>query len=131
MSCVFCTDVHAAGELVFEDARTWVVVHPDWSPRGHVMVVSKQHVENASALEEEHWQHLASVWHRVEKVVLAATGAERAVMLKLGIQTPHLHLHLYPVAQSATRTEVFAAIEGRSGEPADPSFVATLRELFT
>jgi diadenosine tetraphosphate (Ap4A) HIT family hydrolase len=129
--CTFCTDPLAAGELVFEDERVWVLLHPDWSPRGHAMVVAKRHVENASDLDEEEWLHLARVWHRAERVLLQATGAARAVILKLGIMTPHLHVHIYPVSAEATRDEVFAAIDGKISEPRDETFVSDMRKALT
>ena len=131
MSCAFCTDVHSTGELVFEDPHTLVVIHPDWSPRGHVMVVSKRHVENASSLTKDEWLHVAAVWHRVERALLALTGAQRAVMMKLGIQTPHLHLHLYPTHQDAARDDVFEAIDGKRPDPHDGAFVTSLRDALT
>jgi diadenosine tetraphosphate (Ap4A) HIT family hydrolase len=127
MTCAFCTDLHAAGELVFENERSWVLLHPDWSPRGHAMVVAKRHVENASDLDEEEWLHLARVWHRAERVLLDAAGAERAIIVKLGIMTPHLHVHIYPMAAQATRDEVFAAIDGGRGAARDEGFVAIVR----
>ena len=40
-------------------------------------------------------------------------GAERVMVMKLGIQTPHLHIHLFPFREETTREEVFAAFEGR------------------
>ena len=106
MPCVFCTDPHSAGALIWEDERVWVMLHPDRSPRGHTMVIAKRHVENASDLDEEQWLHLARVWHRAERVLLELTGAERAMILKLGIATPHLHVHIYPMSARATRDEV-------------------------
>ncbi|HYI09903.1 MAG TPA: HIT family protein [Thermoanaerobaculia bacterium] len=127
MACVFCTDAATAGDLVYEDEHAFVLLHPDWSPRGHAMVVAKAHVENVSGLEEEAWLHLARVWHRAETVLLEATGAERAMVLKLGIQTPHLHVHIYPVSAAASRDEVFAAFDGKSGEPCDEAFVREVR----
>jgi diadenosine tetraphosphate (Ap4A) HIT family hydrolase len=127
MNCVFCTDVTAAGEVLYEDGQTWVLLHPDWSPRGHAMVVAKEHVENASALDEAAWLHVARVWHRAERVLLEAAGAERAIVLKLGIQTPHLHVHIYPVAATATREEVFAAFDGKLAAGRDERFVDTMR----
>jgi len=127
VACTFCADPLSAGELVFEDDRVWVLLHPDWSPRGHAMVVAKRHVENASALEEDEWLHLARVWHRAECVLLDATGAERAIILKLGIMTPHLHVHIYPMSAIATRTDVFAAIEGKASESRNETFVGTIR----
>lgn len=131
MSCAFCTDLQSTGELVFEDANTFVIVHPDWSPRGHVMVVAKRHVENVSSLEEDEWLHVAAVWYRVERVLLALTGAHRAIVMKLGIQTPHLHLHLYPAHHEATRDDVFEAIDGQRAEMHDVSFVTALRQALT
>ena len=122
MGCVFCTDATRAGEVVFEDDRTWVVLHPDWSVLGHAMVVAKAHVENASDLDEGEWLRLARVWHRAERVLVELTGAERVVVMKLGLATPHLHVHLYPVAASASREEVFAAIEGRTSVARDDGF---------
>jgi diadenosine tetraphosphate (Ap4A) HIT family hydrolase len=127
VSCVFCNDLATAGELLFEDERTWVLLHPDWSPRGHAMVVAKAHVENASGLDEEEWLHVARVFRDIERVLLDATQMQRAIVLKLGIMTPHLHLHVYPVSAGATREEVFAMIEGKRAEPRDEGLVERLR----
>ncbi len=131
MACTFCADPLSAGELLFEDDRVWVLLHPDWSPRGHAMVVAKRHVENASALDEDEWLHLARVWHRAERVLLEATGAERAIILKLGIMTPHLHVHIYPMSATATREDVFATIDGKASEPHDETFVTDVRKALT
>lgn len=104
MNCVFCTDVTQAGELRAEDEHTWVVRHP----QGQTMIVAKRHVQNASELSEEEWLHFAGVWHRVEK----AMNAERVMVMKLGLQTPHLHVHLFPFDGDVTREEVLAAFAG-------------------
>lgn len=87
------------------------------------MVVAKRHIENASDLDEEEWLHLARVWHRAERVLLAATGADRAIIFKLGILTPHLHVHIYPMSAQATREDVFDAFDGKKGEAKDERFV--------
>jgi diadenosine tetraphosphate (Ap4A) HIT family hydrolase len=131
MACVFCTDLHSAGELMTEDEWSWVLLHPDWSPRGHAMVVAKRHAENASSLDEEEWLQLARTFRKAERVILEATGKERAIVMKLGIHTPHLHLHLYPMSASANRDEVFAAIDGQRSEPRDEAFVAECRSRLT
>lgn len=127
MSCIFCTDPVRIGEIVFEDRCVLVILHKDWSPRGHAMVVAKQHIENASDLDAGHWAHLTAVWHRAERVLLEATGAERAVIFKLGILTPHLHVHIYPVSSSADRAEVFAMFDGQRREARDAAFVEGVR----
>jgi len=123
MNCVFCTDPSRPGDVVFEDEHTWVVLHEDWSPRGHAMVVAKRHVDNASDLDESEWLHLSRVWHRAERAILEITGMQRAMILKLGIQTPHLHVHIYPVSASASREDVFAAFDGKTRDERDQEFV--------
>ncbi|HYO78135.1 MAG TPA: HIT domain-containing protein, partial [Thermoanaerobaculia bacterium] len=108
-----------------------VILHPDWSPRGHAMVVAKRHAENASALDEETWLHVARVFRRTEQILLDLTQTQRAIVMKLGIMTPHLHLHIYPMSERATREEVFEAIDGKRGETRDEEFVTACRSRLT
>ena len=110
MPCVFCTNPSEAGTLLAEDERTWTVLHP----AGQVMIVAKRHVENVSDLDVEEWLQVARVWHGAERELREATGAVRVIVMKLGIQTPHLHVHLYPFDAQATREEVFAVIDGKA-----------------
>jgi diadenosine tetraphosphate (Ap4A) HIT family hydrolase len=129
MTCALCEE--PAGDIVFEDEWTRVILHEDGSPRGHAMIVSRQHVENASDLDEEELVHLTRVWHRAERALLEATGAERAIILKLGILTPHLHIHIYPVGSAATRDEVFAAIDGKVRTERDERFVEKVKRALS
>src|SRR5437016_8334901 len=81
MACVFCTDVRRAGEVLAEDDRLWIVLHADWAVRGHTMVIWKKHVENVADLTVDEFVHFAVEYHRAERAILAATGADRAVIL--------------------------------------------------
>jgi diadenosine tetraphosphate (Ap4A) HIT family hydrolase len=109
MPCVFCTAPTQAGEILVEDDHSWIIHHP----QGQWMVVAKRHVENVSDLDEDEWLHLARMWHRAERRLREETKAERVMVMKLGIQTPHLHIHLFPFGADATREDVFAAFDGR------------------
>ena len=97
--------------------------------RGHAMVVWKTHVENVSDLSLEDAAHLSQVHHAAEKALLAATGTDRAVLLKLGIATPHLHLHIYPVSAALDRAAVMAIIDARTRVTRDEAFVEHVRSL--
>jgi diadenosine tetraphosphate (Ap4A) HIT family hydrolase len=123
--CFFCDGVH---DEFYGDDRCFVMLHEDWAVRGHAMVVWRGHVENISDLAGADAAHFLRVYGAAEHALLATTGAERAIILKLGIQTPHLHLHIYPVPATASRAEVMAAIEGKTREKVDPAFVASLRQ---
>lgn len=127
MSCVFCTDPSRAGAIVYEDGAAWVILHDDWSPRGHAMVVAKRHVENAASLGDDELATLTRVWQRAERVLLEETGADRAMLLKLGIATPHFHLHIYPATAGDDRAEVFAMFDGLRGVAHDEAFIARIR----
>ncbi len=129
MPCIFCTDVKAAGEIVFENDDAWVLLHPDSAVAGHAMVVAKRHVENVSDLPPDAFARFANVQHSAERALLKVTGAERAILLKLGIQTPHLHMHIYPVRRDATRQEVMDAIDGKVREERPADFAARLTGL--
>jgi diadenosine tetraphosphate (Ap4A) HIT family hydrolase len=128
MTCVFCNYPRAAGELLFEDDRALVILHNDWAVRGHAMVIWKAHVENVADLTIDEYVHFAAVHHRAERALLAATGADRAILLKLGIATPHLHLHIYPVSGSLDRAAVMEIIDARVRDAFDQSLIDELRE---
>ena len=128
MTCVFCNDPRAAGELLFEDDRVLVILHNDWAVRGHAMVVWKAHVENVADLTIDEYVHFAAIHHRAERALLAATGADRAILLKLGIATPHLHLHIYPVSAALERAAVMEIIDARVRESFDQTLIDDLRE---
>jgi diadenosine tetraphosphate (Ap4A) HIT family hydrolase len=128
MSCVFCNDPRAAGEVLFDDDRALVILHNDWAVRGHAMVVWKAHVENVADLNGDECAYFAAVHHRAERALLAATGADRAILLKLGIATPHLHLHIYPVSALLDRAAVMEIIDGRVRDAFDQTLIDELRE---
>jgi diadenosine tetraphosphate (Ap4A) HIT family hydrolase len=128
MTCAFCNDPRAAGEVLREDDRTLVILHEDWAVRGHAMIVWKAHVENVADLTIDEYAHFAAIHQRAERALLAATRADRAILLKLGIATPHLHLHIYPVSASLDRAAVMEIIDARVREPFDQALIDDLRE---
>ena len=123
MPCTFCDDAH---EALYEDERCFVMLHEDSAVRGHAMVVWKQHVENLSDLNADDAAHFINVHRMAERALLQVTGCERAVLMKLGIATPHLHLHIYPVSATADRAAVMAAINGETREEREEDFVRKL-----
>jgi diadenosine tetraphosphate (Ap4A) HIT family hydrolase len=122
--CTFCHETHAT---VYDDDRCFVMLHDDAAVRGHAMVVWRAHVENLSDLSDDDAAHFIRVHRAAERVLLAVTQCERAVLMKLGIATPHLHLHIYPVPATADRATVMAAIDGRTHEEREEGFAAAVR----
>jgi diadenosine tetraphosphate (Ap4A) HIT family hydrolase len=114
VNCILCETPESVGPVVFDDGRLIVLLHNDWAVAGHALVIARQHVQNASDLDPGDATHFWELYARAERAVLAVSGAERAMMLKLGIQVPHLHVHIYPVAGTATRATVFDAFDGKA-----------------
>ena len=81
------------------------------------MVIWKRHVENISQLNDEELAHYSRVYQRAERFLLELTGSDRAIMLKLGIATPHLPLPIYPVIARLDRAAVMVIIEGWVRDP--------------
>ena len=102
--CLFCGIVSGGipAELVYEDEA--VVAFRDISPQAptHVLVVPREHIENAGALEAEHAELLAAVLLGARAVAdLEGIGAEdRGYRLIFNVgpdaqnSVPHLHLHM-------------------------------------
>lgn len=125
MPCVFCDDPHTAGDVVLDDPAALVLVHPDWATPGHLMVAAKQHVENLSDLADAN--AFMAVYRRTERAILDLTKTDRAIVMKLGIQTPHLHLHIYPVSASLDRAAVMEIIDAKVRHEPDDDLVRRLR----
>jgi diadenosine tetraphosphate (Ap4A) HIT family hydrolase len=125
MPCLFCDDPHAAGDIVLDDPAALVLVHPDWAVPGHLMVAAKQHVENLSDLTDA--DRFMAVYRRAERAILELTKSERAIVMKLGIQTPHLHLHIYPVRAALDRGAVMEIIDRKVRHEPDHDLVRRLR----
>ena len=126
-SCALCGDDTA--DIIYVDAAARVAFHDDWAVRGHVMVIARQHVENLSDLDDP--EAFMAVYRHTERALLEATGCQRAIVIKLGILTPHLHLHIYPVSATATRAEVMAAIDGKTRVPRDAELVERVGVILT
>jgi diadenosine tetraphosphate (Ap4A) HIT family hydrolase len=116
MSCAICgllgTGIDDREVLCQNDAAiAWL--HESMAHRGHSVIAARRHVENLSDLMQEEADGFLKLARGVERAVLAETGAERAILMKLGLQVPHLHLHIYPVRENATREHVMQVIDGR------------------
>lgn len=134
MHCAFCEsigDLSRFGTIIHEDDHCAVALHPDSSVAGHAMIIWKRHVENVADLEPDELGHFSRVHRESERVLLRETGRDRAMLLKLGIQVPHLHLHIYPVSEAATRADVMAAIDGRVKEDRPEGFTERCRRSLT
>ena len=102
--CLFCGIVARTipADIVHETERT--VAFRDISPAApvHVLVVPREHIENAAAITAEHADDLAALVVAAREVAEAegVAGAERGYRLVFNVgpdalnSVPHLHLHV-------------------------------------
>ena len=128
MACVFCDDSQSAGELVVAFDDWSLLLHPDSAVRGHAMLVAKRHIENFADLTGDEAQEFARVARVCERALLDVTRTDRAILMKLGIATPHLHIHIYPVSRALDREAVQRIIDAKVREDREPGFAGTLRD---
>jgi diadenosine tetraphosphate (Ap4A) HIT family hydrolase len=128
MPCVFCEQPWTTGEILVETRAGTVILHDDWAVRGHTMIVAKRHVENLSDLGDAEATEFLQLARSVEDLLLEQTGSDRAILMKLGIQTAHLHLHIYPVSSALDRAAVMNIIDAKTRVAADEQFVRILRD---
>jgi histidine triad (HIT) family protein len=115
------------GSVVHEDDVCAVLLHPDSAVAGHAMVVAKRHVENIADLDDREREHFIRIHAAAERVLLDMTRTDRAILVKLGIAVPHLHLHIYPVSRRLDRKSVQRIIDAEVREQRHPHLVDEVR----
>lgn len=64
---------------------------------GHTLCVPKKEVDKLLDLDEETYMGLMSFSRRVGKAIEAAIPCERVGMTVIGLEVPHVHVHLIPL----------------------------------
>jgi histidine triad (HIT) family protein len=100
---------------VYEDDSTlaFLDIHPVMP--GHVLVVPKNQVDHVDDLPEQDYTALFAAVRKVAKRVKEVLGTRRAVVLVMGYDIPHAHVHVLP---SNSGNEFYTAI-GRIKEVAE------------
>lgn len=81
---------------VYEDEATYAFL--DINPRqpGHTLVVPKREVDYLFDLPAEDYQALWRAVRRIASALKQATDCARVVVIVLGYEVPHAHVHLIP-----------------------------------
>lgn len=128
-SCLLCgANRNKAGELVAGFGDWSLLLHPDSAVRGHAMLVAARHVENLADMTDSEIHQLGRVQKVCERALLDVTHTDRAILLKLGIQVPHFHLHIYPLTRTMTRDDVMRVINAEVSEVREVGFAKAVRE---
>lgn len=127
MSCPLCETLRGDQPL-FRTDHAAVVIHDDWAVVPHLVVVSTVHVENSAELSRPAFDGFFALFRAAETALLRDLGADRVIVMKLGLAVPHLHHHLYPFSSSASRDDVMRAINMQVRHEPDSAMKQQIRE---
>lgn len=89
-----------AGEIpshrIYEDDATYAFLDINPRQEGHTLVVPKAEVDYLFDLSPDDYGAVWSAVRTVSAALKEATGCDRVVVIVLGYEVPHAHVHLIP-----------------------------------
>ncbi|AXY42524.1 HIT family protein [Halomonas alkalicola] len=112
------------GHFVHEDEQCVVIMTIQPMKPGHVLVIPREEVDHWDDLPEALYVHLMGVSRRVAKAIKRAFPCRRVGMLVVGLEVPHVHIHLTPLDEMSD----IQVVDLPMADPADLAAAAeTLR----
>lgn len=78
-----------------EDYFSFLDINPN--AKGHALVIPKKEVNKIFDLEKSEYDGLMSFSYRVAKALEKTVACERIGMSVIGLEVPHVHVHLIPI----------------------------------
>lgn len=82
---------------IAEDQYNFAFLDINPNAKGHTLCVPKKEVDRILDLDEESYMQLMAFSRKVGKAIEAAIPCERVGMSVIGLEVPHVHLHLIPL----------------------------------
>jgi len=99
MSTIFTKIIE--GEIpcykIAENDRYFAFLDINPNARGHTLCVPKQEVDRIMDLDEDTYMGLMAFCRTVGQAIEAAIPCERVGMSVIGLEVPHVHVHLIPL----------------------------------
>lgn len=113
---------------VYEDDKTlaFMDIHPVM--QGHVLVVPKAQVDQLDELLAEHYTALFETVKKVSKRVKEVLGSNRAIVLVMGYDVPHAHVHVIPSNSSQEFYDAVGNIKDAAETVPDHTKLAEMAE---
>lgn len=85
-----------------EDHFAFLDINPN--AKGHTLCVPKKEVDKILDLDEESYMKLMAFSRKVGKAIEKAVPCKRVGMSVIGLEVPHVHVHLIPLQSMANAT---------------------------
>lgn len=85
-----------------EDNFAFLDINPN--AKGHTLCVPKKEVDKILDMDEESYMKLMAFSRKVGKAIEKAVSCKRVGMTVIGLEVPHVHVHLIPLQSMANAT---------------------------
>ena len=82
---------------IAEDKNYYAFLDINPNSRGHTLVIPKKEVNKLFDLDKETYTGLLDFSYRVAKALEKTVPCERIGMSVIGLEVPHVHVHLIPI----------------------------------
>ncbi len=82
---------------IAEDDNFYAFLDINPNAKGHTLVIPKQEVNKIFDLDKDTYAGLMDFSYRVAKAIEKAIPCERIGMSVIGLEVPHVHVHLIPI----------------------------------
>lgn len=89
---------------IAEDADNFAFLDINPNSPGHTLCVPRQEVDKITDLSEAAYESLMRFARKVALAVEAAVPCKRVGMSVIGLEVPHVHVHIIPLNQMADAT---------------------------
>lgn len=90
-------DREIPGHIVAEDERFIAILDVNPNTEGHTLCIPKKEVNKIFDMEEEHYLALMAFSRKVANALEKAVPCKRVGMAVVGLEVPHVHVHLIPL----------------------------------
>jgi histidine triad (HIT) family protein len=101
MSSIFTKII--SGEIpaykVAEDDNFLAFLDINPNAKGHTLCIPKKEINKIFDMEEEHYMELMKFSRKVAKALELAVPCKRIGMAVVGLEVPHVHVHLIPLQE--------------------------------
>lgn len=89
---------------IAEDENFFAFLDINPNARGHTLCIPKKEVDKIMDLDEETYMGLMAFCRKVGKAIEAAVPCERVGLSVIGLEVPHVHVHLIPLSSMKNAT---------------------------
>lgn len=82
---------------IAEDEHNFAFLDINPNAKGHTLCVPKKEVDKLLDLDKESYLSLMAFSRKVGKAIEAAIPCERVGLTVIGLEVPHVHVHLIPL----------------------------------